>query len=403
MQCGWQNAPFVRGTVGTSDACYARVHPATYASVRFPSLVHDFPIAYHSALVPSALPFQWNPLATRDVPDGISFSIDSMGESDFTTRREGDEEPRSSTASADTCAVDKMMAKAWCVTNKTTLGNPRSGRSERRTSKRIRARCSASQDGSNDALERATEQLAENLLAGKDVDIKELQQLANASARVAAARTKKEEIERAIDEFAIQEKEQTAATFAADEDLKNAAEKVLKAADALEEATAEREKAIEAARTSSPLCLGSFFGTSTDQGSDSLDIERLESVKALAVAAGAGALCLLPFSLANGGSLLSLALGIATCGLFGVTYRYAVRQDSDNIQLKSGVVAAFALARGFGETDVYVRASDGLSIQVALESALLCGESIVLILFAALGLEAALQRGIIKAFPSAKN
>lgn len=373
------------------------------SSVRFHSRVHDNLLGCHLFLVSSDLPYQLNPRETNDVPDRIPFFIHKMGEFGFSRKVEGDQEPKCRTSSADTTSVDKMVTKAWCTTNKATLRNPRIGKRERRTSRGIRARCSENQDGSNDALERATEQLAENLLAGKDVDVKEIQKLANASARVAAAHKNKEEIERAIDEFAVQEKKQAAATFAADEDLKNAAEKVLKAADALEEATAEREKAIQAARISSPLGLGSFLGATTEQGSDNLVVERLESVKALAVASGAGTLCLLPFSLTSGGSLLSLALGTATCGLFGVTYRYAIRQDSENIQLKSGVVAAFALARGFGETDVYVRASDGFSIQVVLESALLCGGSILLILFAALGLEAALQRGIIKAFPSAKD
>jgi len=306
------------------------------------------------------------------------------------------------TPSTDTKSVGAMLSKAALQT-KPALRASRIARNGKKPSHATRRRCNAAQDGSNDALERATEQVTKDLLSGKNVDVEELRKLATASARVTAARLKQEEIDKAIEEFEVQEKERTAAAVEADEDLKSAAEKYLSAADALEEATAERERALEAARKSSPFGMGAFAGGSIGQDDDSLRIERLESVKALAISAAVGALCLLPISAASEGSLLSLALGCATCGLFGVTYRYAVRKDSENIQLKSGVVAAFALARGFGEADVYIRACDGLSVKVALESALLCGESFVLILFAALGLEAALQRGFVKAFPSIED
>lgn len=35
-----------------------------------------------------------------------------------------------------------------------------------------------------------------------------------------------------------------------------------------------------------------------------------------------------------------------SCALFGVTYRYAVRGESANLQLKAGVVAAFGVVSG---------------------------------------------------------
>ncbi|KAE8813820.1 hypothetical protein D1007_09011 [Hordeum vulgare] len=37
---------------------------------------------------------------------------------------------------------------------------------------------------------------------------------------------------------------------------------------------------------------------------------------------------------------------LISCALFGVTFRYAVRRDLDNIQLKTGAAAAFAVVRG---------------------------------------------------------
>jgi hypothetical protein len=69
----------------------------------------------------------------------------------------------------------------------------------------------------------------------------------------------------------------------------------------------------------------------------SQDAERIESGKAAAAAAAAGALASLPIAAAGGGTLGGLlALGAAglASALLGVTYRYAVRQDTGNLQLK---------------------------------------------------------------------
>lgn len=65
----------------------------------------------------------------------------------------------------------------------------------------------------------------------------------------------------------------------------------------------------------------------------------------------AGTFASLPFTLAvdgglSLGALLSQASILVSCSLFGVTYRYAVRRDLGNLQLKSGVAAAFGLVRG---------------------------------------------------------
>lgn len=81
------------------------------------------------------------------------------------------------------------------------------------------------------------------------------------------------------------------------------------------------------------------------------DLDRLESGKAAAVSAIAGTLSSLPFLLVSGdefgiGPLLSTGGVIASCALYGVTYRYIIRRDLDNIHLKSGAAVAFALVRG---------------------------------------------------------
>ena len=98
--------------------------------------------------------------------------------------------------------------------------------------------------------------------------------------------------------------------------------------------------------------------------------ERVESLKAGAVAAfgmfwGFGAialantLILVPrFDFLAGLQVGAIDLNFAFKGsiallagfLFGVTYRYAIRTDT-NPQLKSGVVLAFGLVRAFGQLD----------------------------------------------------
>ncbi|KFK28974.1 hypothetical protein AALP_AA7G072200 [Arabis alpina] len=72
------------------------------------------------------------------------------------------------------------------------------------------------------------------------------------------------------------------------------------------------------------------------------DKKRLESVKAGAIAAAVGTIAELPFALSQVSSieqlLLPLGVAFASCALFGVTLRYAVRRDLDDSRLKSGAV-----------------------------------------------------------------
>lgn len=69
------------------------------------------------------------------------------------------------------------------------------------------------------------------------------------------------------------------------------------------------------------------------------DAERLESAKAAAAAAIGGAAASLPLALSEGTGAGAALLALATTGvasaLLGVTYRYAVRQDVGNLQLKA--------------------------------------------------------------------
>lgn len=86
-----------------------------------------------------------------------------------------------------------------------------------------------------------------------------------------------------------------------------------------------------------------FFGAAPWLPHDILsfmqDAERQESVKAGLIAAAAGAIASLPLVPANGGvapavGLLSTLSVAASCLLMGIVYRYALRKDLGNSQLK---------------------------------------------------------------------
>jgi hypothetical protein len=92
--------------------------------------------------------------------------------------------------------------------------------------------------------------------------------------------------------------------------------------------------------------------------------------------------------------LISGAIAALAGFLFGVTYRYIVRQD-DNPHLKSGAVLAFGLVRGLAQVDtVLAHQSDPLPLVI------LAGESILLFAIAQVGLEVALRQGWVKPFSS---
>lgn len=140
--------------------------------------------------------------------------------------------------------------------------------------------------------------------------------------------------------------------------------------------------------------------------------ERLESLKAGILAAISALLVFSLVTLINRWALApqfpqlssfqtgSLELTLIASGsvaafagfLFGVTYRYIVRCDT-NSHLKSGAVLAFGLVRGLAQLDV------GLNFQgTLLPFAVLALESLLLFAFARLVLDQALQQGWVKPF-----
>jgi uncharacterized membrane protein YfcA len=132
------------------------------------------------------------------------------------------------------------------------------------------------------------------------------------------------------------------------------------------------------------------------------DGDRAESGKAAAVAGIGGSLAALPLLLAVGNpgftNLVSFAASVAACSLFGITYRYAVRRDETDTQLKAGVVAAFGLVRAIGAADVFqaTEESGRLTLEVFGLSALYAAQSMLVVGFAAVAMEFAFSKGFVQ-------
>jgi len=92
--------------------------------------------------------------------------------------------------------------------------------------------------------------------------------------------------------------------------------------------------------------------------------------------------------------LMSGAIAILAGFLFGVTYRYVIREDQ-NPHLKSGAVLAFGLVRGLAQVDV------GFSLQGTLwPFGVLAIESVCLFAIARFTLDFAIQQSWVRPFHS---
>lgn len=149
--------------------------------------------------------------------------------------------------------------------------------------------------------------------------------------------------------------------------------------------------------------------------------ERLESLKAGAVAAfgvffGFGAIAIVNsliiaqrWDFLAGLQVRAIDLNFAFKGsiallagfLFGVTYRYGIRRDT-NPQLKSGVVLAFGLVRAFGQLDAGLLFEAGKmpALQELLPFVVRSVESVLLFAIAGFFLDWAIGRSWIKPFDS---
>jgi hypothetical protein len=133
-------------------------------------------------------------------------------------------------------------------------------------------------------------------------------------------------------------------------------------------------------------------------------LERLESLKAGTVAAATLALAFVVTTFVNDfllfprvfsvSSLFAGAIAVVCGFLFGVTYRYIIREDS-NIQLKAGAVMAFGCVRGLTQIEMTLQFS-----QTILPAIVTAGESIFWFALAAIALSLSIRCGWVKAFSS---
>ncbi|KAF3632816.1 putative oligopeptide transporter 7-like [Capsicum annuum] len=143
----------------------------------------------------------------------------------------------------------------------------------------------------------------------------------------------------------------------------------------------------------------------TDGDEVTRDEERVESIKAASLSAIVGTLAGLPISLSRITSsselILPLSITFISCALFGVTFRYAVRRDLDNFQLKSGTSAAFGVVKGLatlgGEPPLELDAASFWSH--ALDGAVYVSENLLIFLFAGVGLDLCFKLRILSPFP----
>ena len=190
-------------------------------------------------------------------------------------------------------------------------------------------------------------------------------------------------------------------------ELEAKSQAVLRAEAKMREIAAEREALEAEAKTTggenmSKKKWGASVGDDVDENA-----ERVESAKAAACSAIFGTALSAPLLLSQspGGFVTAESLGgvFVSTALFGVVYRYAVRDDFGNDELKFGVLGAFGLTRGLGEADVYLHGSDATSFSSWAEAALLAGESVLTFAFAYAALEYGFKNDYLKPLPMSRK
>lgn len=136
-----------------------------------------------------------------------------------------------------------------------------------------------------------------------------------------------------------------------------------------------------------------------------IKIERWESIKAASISSLVGTLSSLPLSLYQATSFTSLALHTAivfiSSALFGVTFRYTIRGDIDNFQLKTGTSVAFGLVKGLAELDggKPLELNSVNLVSLFINGAVSVSENIIVFLAAAVALDFCFKLRFLNSFP----
>ncbi|KAJ8768445.1 hypothetical protein K2173_021598 [Erythroxylum novogranatense] len=133
--------------------------------------------------------------------------------------------------------------------------------------------------------------------------------------------------------------------------------------------------------------------------------ERLESIKAALISAIVGTIAALPISSTQVSNSTQLILPSVTtfisCALFGVTFRYAVRRDLDNFQLKTGTCAAFGFVKGLGALarGPPLELNAGSFLFHAFDGAVYVAQNFFIFVFAAISLDFCFKMRLLSPFP----
>lgn len=152
---------------------------------------------------------------------------------------------------------------------------------------------------------------------------------------------------------------------------------------------------------------GAFMGMKSEEVDR--DEERLESVKAASISALVGTLSGLPICFTQATNttqlLLSVAINFVCCALFGVTFRYTVRRNLDDAQLKTGVAAAFGVVKGLAilSAGPLLELNFESLLAYAWDGTIYVSENLIIFVFAAVSLDYCLKTRLLSPFPIDKT
>lgn len=152
---------------------------------------------------------------------------------------------------------------------------------------------------------------------------------------------------------------------------------------------------------------GAFMGMKSEEVDR--DEERLESVKAASISALVGTLSGLPICFTQATNttqlLLSVAINFVCCALFGVTFRYTVRRNLDDGQLKTGVAAAFGVVKGLAilSAGPLLELNFESLLAYAWDGTIYVSENLIIFVFAAVSLDYCLKTRLLSPFPIDKT
>lgn len=146
-----------------------------------------------------------------------------------------------------------------------------------------------------------------------------------------------------------------------------------------------------------------------EQESEEIDKneERLESIKAALISALVGTLAGLPISFtqvtvaSSSELILPLAINFVSCALFGVTFRYTIRRDLDDVHLKTGASAAFGCVKGLAMlgSGPPLELNTESILSHAFDGAVYVSENLLIFVFAAVGLDYCFKMRLLSPFP----